>query len=172
MTLSVSKPVYQAIPPLQLIQFPWRFNVLLGTAVALMVALGLSAVTKPVPEPIVKTLVAGGLLVFQCALFAVQPLLNTSFGANAHMAGAPSVWRLNNLNTMEYRPRWAHTEVRRLLASLRPDSNGIAKAQIIGDGGSLVVSKWKPRHIRILVDGQTDMVVEVRQYYYRGGRRR
>lgn len=168
LTLSVSKPVYELIPPLQLIQFPWRFNVVLVTAVAPMVAMGLSAVTKPIPEPIVRTLVVGGLLVFQCALFALQPLLNTSFGANAQLTGPTSVRGMNDLNTSEYRPRWAHTEVRRLLASLRADSSGIARARVIGDSGRLAVSQWKPRDIGILVDGRTRMMVEVRQYYYPG----
>ena len=162
----VSKPVYEAIAPLQLIQFPWRFSVVLSVAIAALMALGFDRLRKPYSDSNVVALVAGGALLLQCFLVAIQPLRDNSFSPRKNLTGPPDYWKANNFNTTEYRPRWGDIDPRKVFAKLRPDSGELTRARVINGAGAVVTHEWQPRLIVLGLDGGSNMVLEVSQFYY------
>ncbi|HEY9229688.1 MAG TPA: 6-pyruvoyl-tetrahydropterin synthase-related protein [Gemmatimonadaceae bacterium] len=169
MMLPVSKPVYELIRALQMIQFPWRFNAVLAIAVSGLIALGLTTMEAFPVRAAVGALATFAAFVLLWGVFTVAPLENTSFSKNSHLKRGPGEWKANNWNTNEYRPRWVRGTVQDLVARLRsPVTGRIPKARVTNNGGDVAVNQWKPRNIRLLLEGKSEMVVEVGQYYFPG----
>jgi len=166
MMFQVSAPVFELIPTVQLIQFPWRFHAILGVAVIALAAEGLGAIANERDALDVRLLAFGGILVFQWMLFAVWPLQITSFGANRHLSAPPSAWKARNTNTPEYHPHWLTTPLAALQKQLRGDADTIPKVALAA--GSARVTQWKPRDIVVRLDAPSDEQLEVRQFYYPG----
>jgi hypothetical protein len=166
MMFPISTPLYELVPTVQLIQFPWRFHAILGLAVIALAAEGLGAIARRRDALDVRLLAFGGILVFQWMLFAVWPLTITAFGTNRQLNGPPSPWKARNTNTDEYRPHWLTTSMAPLQKRLRGDMDTIPKLAIAA--GSARVTRWKPRDIVVEVDAPSDERLEVRQFYYPG----
>jgi hypothetical protein len=166
MMFPFSTPVYELLPPVQLIQFPWRFHAILGLAVIALAAEGLGAIARKRDALDVRLLAFGGILVFQWMLFAVWPLTITAFGTNRQLHGPPSPWKARNTNTDEYRPHWLTTSMAPLQKRLRGEMDTIPKLAIAT--GSARVTRWRPRDIAVQLDVPSDERLEVRQFYYPG----
>jgi 6-pyruvoyl-tetrahydropterin synthase related domain len=168
MMFSVSKPIYQLIPPLQLIEFPWRFNTILVLAAAILLACGMASVEKPNRNSIVLALVFGGAVLFHFIIFTVPPLQRTSFSEPRHLHLSPSAWKIHNskLDKPEYRPRWVKVDVRRIVARIRGNPNGINSARVVDGHGIIVASEWKPRHLTLSLQASSDVIVEINHFYY------
>lgn len=175
MMLPVSMPVYRLVPPLQLIQFPWRFNVLLVLAATFLIALALDSMVKSTassetrsPRSPTSATRLGSLLLALCVAFAVGPLMNTSFRVGAPLTAGSATWRSNNWNTAEYRPRWAPANIEKSVVQLRGAATTIPRARIVNGDGVSRVAQWKPRRITLATDGSTIMIVAISQYFYPG----
>lgn len=166
MMFPISTPVYELVPTVQLIQFPWRFHAILGVAAIALAAEGLGAIVRRRDALDVRLLAFGTLLVFQWMLFAVWPLKITAFGTNRQLTGPPSPWKARNTNTDEYRPHWLTARMAPLQKMLRGDMDTIPKVALTA--GSARVTRWKPRDIVVQVDAPLDERLEVRQFYYPG----
>lgn len=166
MMFPVSAPVFELLKPVQLIQFPWRFQAVLGVAVIALVAEGLSAMERRRDALDVRLLAFGGILVFQWMLFAAWPLHLTSFGSNRQLHGPPDPWKVRNTNTPEYRPHWVRMDVARLQKLLRGERDTIPQTFV--SAGSARAVQWNPRDIVVATNGNVDRWLEIRQFYYPG----
>ena len=76
MTLQLSKPLWDVLPLLQKVELPWRFDTVLTVATTALIALGLSALKKPVSILNKKQLVlALAILLATSLVLAVVELL-------------------------------------------------------------------------------------------------
>ena len=165
MMFPISTPVFELVPTVQLIQFPWRFHAILGVAVIALAGEGLGAIARRRDALDVRLLAFGAVLVFQWMLFAVWPIQITVFGTNRQLT-APSPWKVRNTNTDEYRPHWLTTSLAPLQKQLRGDGDTIPKLALAA--GSARVTRWKPRDIVVQIDVPRAERLEVRQFYYPG----
>jgi uncharacterized membrane protein len=166
MMFPISKPLYELLPPLQLIQFPWRFNAILTLAVAALLALAMAAAARPYRWPEYGALVVGISCVFYWANLSVEPLQYTTFAEPRPMAGAMKQWFRNNSNTPEYRPHWSRVEIGQLIRTLRNGTDTIAKTRVTRGTAAVRVTQWRPRSIALAVSAPADATIEVSQFYY------
>lgn len=169
MMLPVSRPVWQLINTLQSIQFPWRFNIILCTACAALVAIGCAASKKPYNAMVVSAAVAGALLLLGaliCATYATRqafPVVqNDVFTTRfAERRDAP-----------EYRPATAASiqegYFQALLGRICKSGPHIAQACIVEGTGTLTVERWQPRDIVLNVAAVQPVALNVSQFYYPG----
>jgi hypothetical protein len=166
MTLPVSQPLYRLISPLQVIQFPWRFNVLISLAVTALIGIALDAVRRPLPgEQRIALGIVVAIVVWWIA-FTVEPLRATSFNRNPFIAQRIREWLSDKANTPEYRPKWTHVETRELIRQLRGRADTIGRAVIAEGEGAVTVRSWKPRLVSLTLDARTPMTIEVRRFYF------
>jgi hypothetical protein len=165
MMFPISAPVFELIPTVQLIQFPWRFQAILCVAVIALVAEGLSAMRGQRDALDVRLLAFGGILVFQWVLFAEWPLQLTSFGTNRQLHET-SPWKARNTNTAEYRPHWVTGDMARIQKQLRGEADTIP--QLFAGAGTARVARWRPRDIVVQTDAPAAQRLEIRQFYYPG----
>lgn len=168
MMFSISQPIYQLIPPLQLIQFPWRFNTILVLAAAILLACGMDSFEKSNRTSIVLASVFGGAVLCHFIVFTVPPLQRTSFGENRHLRLSPAEWKIHNskLDKQEYRPRWVKADVRRIVARIRGNPDAINTARVVDGHGVIVASEWKPRLLTLSLQASDDVTVEIHHFYY------
>lgn len=182
MMLPPARLIWDLLPPLQAIQFPWRFNTLLTLAMTTLIALWAGSLDPRSPGSRI-------IPVFLACAIVVGQSLPTLIGylALAHSPGAPSMDKMLSqlgplnpeakekveaaklgMEVPEYRPRWVPrelysqaTELRRLLS----ENPGMGSA----DGGwkTALVSRG-PRHTVVEVNAPTGGWVTVAQFYYPG----
>jgi len=159
MMTPLSKPMWELLAPLQMIQHPWRFNTVLTVATTALVAL----VPLPWPRPhsaFMRTLVATtGLCLITCILMGAWIAVHTvPINKKALNRGVES---LVEIVDSEYRPRWAHST-----RNERGESHD--RVTIVGGTGSATVLRWEPRNILLEVNTPAGVSVDVGQRYYPG----
>jgi hypothetical protein len=164
-----SNKIWQMLPLLQKIQFPWRFNLLLSVAIPAIVGIGLTADKGRLIRMgrvahvtvwaliLAEAVVAAGLLYDRAAGHVEadkRAVIERSLEINE---GAP-----------EYLPRWVSEE----LVS-KAVNGGLSrlesKVAVTGDGNAEVrILRWQPRHIELDVAGETESRLTVGQFFYPG----
>ena len=145
-----SKPIWDLGLPINRIQFPWRFSLLLSLACALGVALAARRLA-----PILTTGVP--------ALFLIANALLYAFPAEHPLAATVVPSEISddrNWDAGEYR-----------LARKDEIDGEFAegqRARFASGTGSLALVEWRPRAIRLDVDAATRSTVAVRQFVYPG----
>ncbi len=155
LTITPSRAVWESLPKLhEILQYPWRLNILLCIATAALLAMFLSEpwenaswrhwAATSILVLIVLTWVGSYALV--CRLYAtdVNP---------------------DNPSTMEdgWLPGWAAPGTdwpSALAASLGP------QAKFLSDGGDVQITSWEPRHIKIRTTSSSGGMVLIHQFYY------
>jgi hypothetical protein len=168
MMFRIGQPLYIAIPQLQLIQFPWRFNAVLALSVAALISMGLSAISRPYARSTERILAVVAVLVFYWITFSVEPLVATSFRSKPPLVEPQIEIRASNFNTVEYRPRWVTASPRPMLRRLRVEGDTIPKVVIARGTADARVSEWRPRRLGVAVNATGESLLEVRQYFYPG----
>ena len=158
--LPTTDPLYQLLPPLQMIQFPWRFLAPAMLWVAVLVTL-----FWPEPDaPIVPRLVHGAVLLAIIAL--IVPMTwsaysRTCLASRVRYGLPPALFDPKGEDVHEYRPAQAKLEAARKVM-------GVAKCKVLSDDATVTVAAWRPRLIRLETQAATNAQVLVRQYYYPG----
>ena len=161
MMCPLSAPVWSMVSPLQMMQFPWRMNVVLSLSTSALIALGVCAagVRRRVLLPL-----AGGGLLFVSASFGVY--FHGKLPVRLHETLVAQKLR-HSLDVSEYTPRWA----------LQGRDRSVEEAVVRGwpgrvrlpDGSSdVTITRWEPRRIDFEVALVNDGWVTVGQYYYPG----
>jgi hypothetical protein len=166
MTLPLSQPLYGLLSPLQVIQFPWRFNVVVTVAVTALIGIALDGIPRPLRGVRKVAVGVGAVLVAWWLAFTVEPLRATSFNPRPHVSQRAQEWLADNANTPEYHTKWTRVDVHTLIRQLRGNADTIVRAVIVQGVGTLAVRSWKPRHISLALVAGTPTTVEVRQFYY------
>ncbi|MGL5129607.1 MAG: hypothetical protein ACRC7D_15995 [Aeromonas popoffii] len=158
MMLPLSEPLWHLLVPLQLVQFPWRFNLLLAIATVAVVALG-----APAYRP---------LQWLWWALLALTLLSQGIYVRESPLTQAPSKSLLDaefdsKRSAREYRPQqvprgmFAPT----LLAWREEFQPPITTEQ---KGVSWQILSWRPRHIELTVDAPVPAKLILHQFDYPG----
>jgi hypothetical protein len=167
MMFPVSAPVYQWVPLLPRIQFPWRFNTVLAVAVCALLPAVLQwlparfvALTEHRPRAWWVVVPLAGAMLVAWTLQSYNPIVKP--------AERPSDERRRlDLDAAEYRPRWAAPDVRTTLTALGSHGNRPAPAAVVEGTGHVDAVSRASRRI-VLETRTTGAVIEVRQFYYPG----
>lgn len=162
MTHPFSAPIWRIMQPLQIVQFPWRFDGLLTLAAAVLCGYALVALQK---RPTLLALSAIALILTLLVLPwvpEVKPMLWNSVKA---FKPYPEYF-LNNFDAYEYRPQWVplarYMELQKVDLSSKPE----ARAVVIAGSGKVVVTRWQPGDIRLKSDGDSAVSLKIHQYFY------
>jgi hypothetical protein len=162
MMLPLSKPVWELIQVLQIIQFPWRFGTVTSVATAALLALGIAAMKgafswrKVFVGQIVWVIIVGWVYAtVMVAWPALGPQVST--GIDSLLRDVP-----------EYRPRWVQADLQSTLAKFKGEGDSIDKVAFATGGGSVLIEQWKPRNNVLMITMPAASTVLVRQYYYPG----
>jgi hypothetical protein len=148
----LSLPIWELGLPLNQVQFPWRFGVLLSLAVALAVAVLFARVTvSPLKIAVIPAifLVGNGVIHYFPADY---PMAISSMAAKAGPED-------NSWDAPEYQ-----------LAGRAAVENafGVEDARLVSGKGTLYVREWRPRSIVIVVDLKQISAIAIRQFEYPG----
>jgi hypothetical protein len=184
MMLPIARPIWDLLPLLQAIQFPWRFNIVLTLAMAALVALWASAaITKAsrlngLSLALVCAIVIGQSLP---AVYTYQMLSQTpgetsmdkvlvQLGPlNEKAVESVEVARLA-VDVPEYRPRWVPSEFRRGSSTLHDALAQIQTAYLQQEQGTAAILSRSPRRMVVAVDIPTEGWVKLPHFYYPGWR--
>ncbi|MFB2879953.1 6-pyruvoyl-tetrahydropterin synthase-related protein [Floridanema aerugineum] len=173
MTLPISKPIWEIFSIIQRIQHPWRFNTILTVATTALLALGISALKKPINVATKNTLAITSSLVV---------ILLLSGAVVAHIYTSPELLykyttlekpldanqELNiSLDAPEYRPKWVPPEIF-TASKIAELGNSFARARIAVGQGNISITKWQLRHIVLQTNAITNLWVNIHQFYYPG----
>lgn len=165
MTLPLSKPLWDLLPILQKIQFPWRFNTVLTLAVITLLAQASCAIRQPPANGsgrlAIWSLLLAGLLATQL-LVGLEPLFFDRLAA-ADIQRITSISR----SPLEYRPRWVPLEQfnKASLSWL-----GTVTPPVRSEPPALrwQLQEWAPRQIRLDIQAPEAGTLTLHQYYYPG----
>lgn len=162
MTLPLSKPLWRLLTVLQVIQFPWRFNVVLTVATTALITLGYYSLKPKFIWQQKKVLIATGLLCI---------LILSGFAMAYHNIerlkfDQKTVIKMSQ-DAPEYRPKWVAKEIftQNLVHKLAKNT---VKAKITKGQGSLAIKKWQPRNIILQTNASTNIEIKLKQFYYPG----
>jgi uncharacterized membrane protein len=170
-----SAGIWRALPVLQKVQFPWRFNILLlcataavlATACALLIdyasQLRKSKMKRRSPAFSLALVVAAGIV----ALFGVQLLSATKALNEDRLVERTVPARVLIADYAGFRPSTLRKELfeQEVIRSLGESLPLVGIAQ---GTGSLAVLSWRPRRIVLAVDAKTELQLVVKQLYYPG----
>lgn len=186
MMVPLSTPVWVAIPALQALQFPWRFNTVLTLALTALVALWISSLPRPSKiGRAVLPLIACILIIGQSLPYVIQNL------AMARAVGVPSVDRLLQLfsdhsgsvhiglesqkisrDIPENRPKWANRELFEFdldsVKAMAALGGTLNKARLGEGSGNVSILRWEPRNILLGVSTPVEAALTVNQFYFPG----
>lgn len=180
MMLPIARPIWDLLPSLQAIQFPWRFNVLLTLAMTMLIA-SWAASIKPrgakhgaLALAIVCVIVIGQSLPSLTTYLALaaspgEPSMDkmfTQFGSLNEEAKEKVLAAQMAIDVAEYRPSWAPSEFYSTASALRV---ALAESQERGRGAVKILSR-SPRRIVLAVDMPAEGWVKLQHFYYPGWR--
>jgi hypothetical protein len=172
--LPLSNPVWWLLSPLQRLQFPWRFSMVLCVAASALVASAVASLKRPfnirakIIIPIAGLLVASWVPLTNQLMRNAYPMFNF-----IERQMAFTELRLNQRrDAPEYGPIWTRRFVEAtfesLLQSVGRTSDGTLRVQITGGTGEAVIEHWQPRDIRLRVRSSEGVTLHVGQFYYAG----
>ncbi|CAN5576655.1 hypothetical protein BH10ACI2_BH10ACI2_05060 [soil metagenome] len=181
MMTDLSRPVWDIVTPLQKLQFPWRFNVILSLAITALCALAISSIKN---SPLMKISVVRILALI--SIFIWIP--SAAYGMWWHFAPevAPTAV-LRGLEAPEYRPRWSRsmaamdwemtkdedlwdaeitTEYKGLMERTGASEEDPPRFKIVEGAEQANVISWKPREILLHAVSSSVMKVRISQFYF------
>lgn len=184
MMLPIARPVWDMLPPLQAIQFPWRFNTLLTLAMATLIALWVGAIGPRASR------FNGLALAVVCVIVVGQSLPTlTTYLALAASPGEPSMDKMyaqmgsineearakvsaarSAIDVAEYRPRWASPRFYDTPKALRASLERIRGASVEREQGRVTTLSRSPRRMVLAVDMPAEGWVKLPHFYYPGWR--
>lgn len=176
----LAAPLWDALPPLQTIQFPWRLLTVLTLAATVLLALWLGSLSHQ-PFSLLSALLLALLLV-GLALQTLPTLINYQAMAGSPGPASMAKWMENigtrhagaydyivdtmrSKDTQEYRPRWVphntYFNSRRLqqLASSTQQNRAAAGYQL---------QRLSARHLRLTGSSSAAQWLSMEQFYYPG----
>jgi hypothetical protein len=166
----VSRPLWELVPVLQAVQFPWRVAPAIDMAVAMAVVAAIqtySAARRPVSS--IALVLAGILFVY--AAYDGARLIGKS-RVLPPMQSSEQIqkvqYRLSyGIGAQEYLPK----SVRRTPRQAREMAAAMDEVSFAAAGGGRIdVVRWAPRRVELNISLTRDTYVTVRQFYFPGWR--
>ena len=189
MMTQLSKPVWFAVPVLQRIQFPWRFNSLLALATAGLLAMAISGLKRNRGSALFAAKIIG--LVLMIVWIPVTVWKASTVFPQTNPVQREIAIRQEEFDQSrdppEYRPRWSQptaaidweasvdeelwirlmkTDIESLLQRAGSSPGHPPQPMIIEGTGRAEIKARKPREIDLLVNTSTDVKLTVPQFYY------
>jgi hypothetical protein len=162
MTHPFSALIWRTIEPIQIVQFPWRFDGLLSLAAAVLCGYALAALQKH-PTLWRRVLWAGILILLVMPWIPqAKPMLWNSVKV---FKPYPSYF-INNFDAYEYRPRWVPAAGYAALKSVDLSATPVVRVSVVSGRGAVDVTRWSPGDIRIKTNNQTAVSLKIRQFFY------
>ncbi len=181
MMLPVARPIWDLLPPLQAIQFPWRLNTLLTLATAALTALWAGSIRSRVSR------VNGLALGVVCVVLIGQSLPTVAtylaltaspgaasmdkmliqLGSVSEEARAKVLAAKSAIDVAEYRPRWVDREFYGTPQALRAS---LAKMQAVSRAQGVTILSRSPRRMVLATDMPAAGWVKLPHFYYPGWR--
>lgn len=184
MMLPVTRPIWDLLPPLQAIQFPWRFNVLLTLAMVALIALWAGAIKPGASRLNGFVLAVACMAVIGHSLFVLPTYL-----ALASSSGEPSMAKMlaqfgtiNDeakekvlaaglaIDVAEYRPKWVPHTFNSSTQALRASLDQMQADLLERGQGRAFIQSRSPRHMVVAVDIPVAGWVKLPHFYYPGWR--
>lgn len=176
MMIYISYPVWSVVRPLQMLQFPWRFNTILCVAALPLLAAGISSLTRPYTWLMKLTVVV-------ISVFGIYSA--NDFRKNVSDAILPPSLerselsaRIDRLN-LDWHAFWPYSteylafdDIEGTLSNAPHSGDELTKAYLPGGGGTVSVMKWRPRDIELQIEAPDGGGVNVSQFYFPGWRAR
>ena len=166
MMLPVARPLWNALPPLQAIQFPWRFHTVVCVAGAALAARAACAFARESRVARVAAVSAVSLAVVFAALTlaAERAALHAAAKADMRLLAASTEIGFEG---RQFRPRWASLApfTTRPLAELMERAG---TAELARGEGSVDVVRHGSRHMTLTVDLATLATIVIHHFYYPG----
>ncbi|MCB0714147.1 MAG: YfhO family protein [Ignavibacteriae bacterium] len=172
MATPLSNLIWQILSPLQRIQFPYRFLLLLTLATVALFALVLPRICQ-ISRPAYWVLL---FLTFGGGTFFTLSSLYTTFSPDSayyQARYARHEWRIKfGLGALEYIPRWVgrvNREEDKVLVPLVREIGGKPyQSTIVTGDGDVVIREENSRRLLVQTNSSTQLTVVVHQFYYHG----
>jgi hypothetical protein len=167
----LSKPLWELIPILQTVQFPWRVAIVLDIAVAITLVEAIQICTKTRQLASVLGLGLAALLFLYAAYGTGQSIMDLKL--LKPMRTTEQIQRLQyrlswRVGAREYFPIW----VTRTPRQAREISAWMREVSLTKPTGEIEVVSWLPRRIEMDVELIGASYITVRQFYFPGWRAR
>lgn len=159
----ISKPVWDWLPIVQKVQFPWHFGGVLTLATVAMIALASKGVDAKINA---KAATCGwgvlGLLLLSELLVGIQPMFMQPVSEELSRQSL-----LTSRSPLEYRPRWVPPELFSF-QQIGHFASDTAKIQSLQSDTRWQLLAWQPRAIAVQVTAPTASQLTLHQFYYPG----
>lgn len=166
MTLPWSKPIWDLLPMLQKVQFPWRFNAVLTVAAMSLFAISATTLRTLALQGRSYLIQIWGLLL--AALLATQLLVGIEplFFDRLTASDVQKALQVSR-SPPEYRPRWVPVEQ---FSKESVNRLGASTPQVQSAPSSVrwQIIEWAPRQIRMSISTPEAGTLTLHQYYYPG----
>jgi hypothetical protein len=189
MMTDLSRPVWAALPVLQKIQFPWRFNAVLAIAATALVAIALNTINKNRFSITSRK----RAILFLTAVVWTTTIAWAAWRSFPETAPDRATINDNNLkmdqrrDAPEYRPRWSSSmtnvdwnlstdinhwddllerEFAAILQKAKKQDAETATVNFAEGIGRAEIIAWKPREILLQVESQDKSTLNVSQFYF------
>lgn len=185
--LPLSAPLWENVPKLRLVQFPWRAVTLLSLAASVLLALAWHCHPRPLAG------MERGFAVVAAVLLAVWGWLDCQ-AIRPFWRAVPALESsvmARQEDALEYRPRWVSKSPEEILAALdvnrqarqvdkfvdgelpllpRAVVNDRARLAVAFELGTGTISldEWRPRQITLQVQSHTNCRLKIARFYYPG----
>ena len=167
MTMPVSRFVWEVIPILQKVQFPWRFNTVLTLGAVTVFALAVSE-HRDIQfllhgrKPIVIWLLLLGVLLGSELVYGFRPIF-----INRMRAEDVTKYLAISRSPLEYRPSWVPAN---RFSLNKIEAFAAATPQVKSDQAetSWQIKTWQPRALVLTVNAVTDSQLTLHHFYYPG----
>lgn len=160
MMLPLSNFLWRLFPILQIIQFPWRFNIVISAAAAPLIAFGIAALKCPLTaRDFVLVQIGYASIVGWLYLTTVSVWQQHLIPAYDASSALPS-----SHDPPEYRPREVKASRQEVIAKYGGAEHGF----VLDNAAHAKVTSSSSRKIRFVVDVRTNSVLRIRQFYYHG----
>lgn len=182
MMIPFSRPLWELLPVLQKIQFPWRFNVVLCLLVTPLLALGFSTLEKPYFTPNKKIKIFVLILILVWIPYTViqvwrdYPLpgymredavanVNRRIGLGIENPGFQNAW---SIPYKDKNPQLSEASVLSLIEKTHQTDGKLIQIKVVEGTATTTVEEWKPRKIRLQVETPSGALLNVSQFYFPG----
>lgn len=167
MTMPVSSFIWEWIPVLQKLQFPWRFNTILTLAAVTVFALAVSEhediqFLLHGRKPIAIWLLLLGVLLGSELVYGFKPIFINRMGHEN-----VTKYLVTSRSPLEYRPYWVPAE-RFSLGKIGAFAAATPQVKSDQTETSWQIKKWQPRSVVLAVNAVTESQLTLHHFYYPG----
>jgi hypothetical protein len=171
MMTPLSKPIWQLLPTLQKVQFPFRFSTVLSISTAALVSFAFFESTGRMRS------LLSALVVLLAGIWLYSTATQAYYAYPVHHLDQAVVDGINkrlqlNRDTNEFRPRWVvsieEDELDELLSHIGETKGERNKVNVVEGQASVSVERWAPREIVLSVDSPSGATLNVSQFYFPG----